>query len=96
MAARKYRPPALKKQSIKRARTAEEHRLRNNARRSMLRTSIRRVRQALTAQDKPAAETAFRMAVPIIDRMSRQGYIHPNTGARYKSRINAAIKALAA
>ncbi len=74
---------------------AEVHRLRNNMRRSMLRTSIKRVRSALVGGDRVAAEAAFRIAVPLIDRMSREGYIHKNTGARYKSRINARLKALA-
>ncbi len=63
-------------------------------RRSMLRTSIKRVRSALAEGNKTAADAAFRIAVPLIDRMSRQGYIHKNTGARYKSRINARLKAL--
>ena len=58
----------------------------------MMRTYIKKVRKAIAAGDKEAAQAAFKAAVPIIDRMAGKGLIHKNTAARYKSRINARIR----
>lgn len=78
----------------KRARQAARRRLHNNARRSMLRTSIRKVVDAIAGGDKDAATTAYQAAVPVIDRMANKGLIHKNKAARHKSRLNAKIRAL--
>ena len=78
----------------KRARQAARRRLHNNSRRSMLRTYLRRVVDAIAAGDKTAAANAYRDAVPIIDRMANKGLIHKNKAARHKSRLNAKIQAL--
>ncbi len=58
----------------------------------MMRTYIKKVRKAIAAGDREAAQSAFKAAVPIIDRLARQGLIHKNTAARYKSRLNARIR----
>jgi len=79
-------------QARKRARQAEKRRIHNRSRRSMMRTYIKKVRKAIAAGDKEAAQTAFKAAVPVIDRMAGKGLIHKNTAARYKSRINARIR----
>ena len=76
----------------KRARQSEKRRKHNASRRSMMRTYIKKVRKAIAAGDKEAAQAAFKAAVPIIDRMAGKGLIHKNTAARYKSRINARIR----
>ena len=62
----------------------------------MMRTYIKRVYYAVEAGDKAKAETAFKEAVPVIDRMANKGMIHANKAARHKSRLNARIKALSA
>ncbi len=79
-------------QARKRARQAERRRLHNRSRRSMMRTYIKKVRKAIAAGDKEAAQAMFKQAVPVIDRMAGKGLIHKNTAARYKSRINARIR----
>ncbi len=79
----------------KRARQSARRRLHNNARRSMLRSSIRKVVDAIAKGDKEAAADAYQAAVPIIDRMAGKGLIHKNKAARHKSRLNARIRALA-
>ncbi|HFD87730.1 MAG TPA: 30S ribosomal protein S20, partial [Gammaproteobacteria bacterium] len=43
---------------------------------------------------KSAAEAAYKQAVPVLDRIARQGLISKNKAARHKSRLNAQIKAL--
>lgn len=63
--------------------------------RSMLRTAIKRVRQAIEAGDQTAANDVFRKASAVIDRVADKQIIHKNKAARHKSRLSAAIKALA-
>lgn len=81
-------------QARKRARQAEVRRSHNAGRRSMLRTSIKKVVKALDANDKAAAEAAYKEMVPVLDRMSVSGMIHKNKAARHKSRLTARLKAL--
>jgi small subunit ribosomal protein S20 len=62
--------------------------------RSELRTRIKKVLRAVRQGQKETAQTAFKEAVPFIDRMIRRNIIHRNAAARQKSRLNARIKAL--
>lgn len=82
-------------QARKRARQAETRRKHNASRRSLLRTRIKQVVKAIDAGDKAAAETAYTLAVPVIDRMAGDNIIHRNKAARHKSRLNARIRAMA-
>ena len=72
----------------KRARQAEKHRLRNASQRSHVRTAIKKVLTAIESGDKSAAETAYKAAVPAIDRSVTKGLMHRNKAARHKSRLN--------
>ena len=78
----------------KRARQAESRRQHNASRRSMMRTYVKAVINAIDSKDKAAAESAFKLAVPLLDRSAQQGLINRNKAARHKSRLNAQIKAL--
>jgi small subunit ribosomal protein S20 len=82
-------------QARKRARQSVERNKHNSSLRSMLRTAIKRVRQAVTAGDKSAANEVFQKATSIIDRVADKNIIHKNKAARHKSRLNSAVKALA-
>jgi len=82
-------------QAAKRARQAEKRRQRNAARRSMMRTQIKKVLKAIKGGDKEAAGAALTAAVPVIDSTANKGLIHKNKAARHKSRLNASIKAMA-
>lgn len=82
-------------QARKRARQAVAHNKHNASIRSMMRTSIKRVRQAIESGDKAAANEVFRKASSVIDRVADKNIIHKNKAARHKSRLSAAIKALA-
>lgn len=79
----------------KRAKQAEKRRSHNASLRSMVRTYIKNVVKAVDAKDLPKAQAALVAAVPVIDRMADKGIIHKNKAARHKSRLAAAIKALA-
>lgn len=78
----------------KRARQAEVNRKHNASMRSALRTSIKNVLKAIADEDKPAAEAAYKQAVPAIDRAVSKGLIHRNKAARHKSRLNQHVRAL--
>lgn len=82
-------------QARKRVRQAEQHRQHNAAQRSMLRTFIKNTIKAIKAGDKTLAESNYKAAVPVIDKMARKGIIHANKAARHKSRLNTQIKTMA-
>lgn len=81
-------------QSKKRARQGEKSRQRNASARSMMRTYVKRTVAAIDSGDKDAAQSAYKQASPILDRMARKGLIHMNKAARQKSRLNSRIKSM--
>jgi len=81
-------------QAKKRARQAEKHRQHNSSARTMMRTHIKNTVKAIESGDKAAAESAYKVASPIIDRMARKGMIHMNKAARHKSRLNTHIRSM--
>ncbi len=82
-------------QARKRARQAVARNQHNSSMRSMMRTAIKRVRQAIEAGDQAAANEVYRKASSVIDRVADKRIIHKNKAARHKSRLSAAIKSLA-
>jgi small subunit ribosomal protein S20 len=82
--------------ALKRARQTEKKTLVNRANKSRLRTTLRGLRESIAAGDRKAAESNFRETVSIIDKAIQKGTIHKNTAARYKSRLSARLKAVAA
>ena len=81
-------------QARKRARQADKRREHNAAQRSSMRTAIKRTVAAITAGDKAQAESAYKAAVPAIDKLVSKGLVHRNQAARNKSRLNARIRAM--
>lgn len=81
-------------QAVKRARQSEKRRMQNASQRSMLRTQIKKIVQAIEEKAVDAAKAAFKAAQPVIDRSARKNLIHKNKAARIKSRLHAKIKAL--
>jgi len=82
-------------QARKRARQSVARNKHNSSMRSMLRTSIKRVRQAIDAGDKTAATEVLQKATSVIDRVADKKIIHKNKAARHKSRLAAAVRAIA-
>ena len=78
----------------KRARQAEKRRLKNASHRSMLRTHIKKVTNAITSNDKEGATKAFKEAIPVIDRMTNKGIVHKNKAARHKQQLNAQLRTM--
>ncbi|WP_028454305.1 30S ribosomal protein S20 [Chitinilyticum litopenaei] len=83
-------------QARKRARQAEVARQHNASQRSAFRTAIKKVLKAIEAGDQTAAKTVFQESVSVIDRIADKKIFHKNKAARHKSRLSAAIKAMAA
>lgn len=69
---------------------------RNKARRSVLKTSVRKVRDAIQGKDAGMAEKAYREAAQVLDRGANRKTIHRNTAARRKSRLAKQLNALKA
>lgn len=81
-------------QARKRAKQSENRRQRNAALKSEMRTALKKVRAAIQAGNKAAAQAQMRLSQGVIDSMVGKGVIHANTTSRYKSRLSAAIKSM--
>ncbi len=81
-------------QSKKRARQNVRRSAVNTARRSRIRTYLRKVEEAIASGDKDAATAALRMAQPELMRGVTKGIMHKNTASRKMSRLSARVKAL--
>ena len=81
-------------QSKKRARQNARRLEINKARRSRIRTHLRKVEEAIASGDKEAAVTALRLAQPELMRGVTKGVYHKNTASRKMSRLAARVKAI--
>lgn len=82
------------KSKIKRIGTNEKSRLRNVAVKSQLKTHVRKVREAIAAGDKDAAQTALHAASIKLDKAASKGIIHENQAANRKSALAKQVSAL--
>ena len=81
-------------QSKKRARQNARRYDVNRARRSRIRTFLRKVEEAIAAGDPAAAKAALRAAEPELMRGVTKGVLHKNTAARKISRLSTRVKSL--
>ncbi len=81
-------------QSKKRARQNEARFSVNKARRSRIRTFLRKVEEAIASGDKDAAVAALRSAQPELMRGVTKGVVHKNTASRKVSRLAARVKSI--
>jgi small subunit ribosomal protein S20 len=84
--------PSAKKRVRQIARRTEV----NKARRSRIRTFLRKVEEAIAAGNREAALAALRAAQPEIMRGVGKGVLHRNTASRKISRLHHRINALPA
>jgi small subunit ribosomal protein S20 len=82
-------------QSKKRARQSVARQTVNKARRSRIRTFIRKVEEAIAGGDAAVAAAALQAAQPELMRGVSKGVLHKNTVARKMSRLSHRVKALA-
>lgn len=84
-------------QARKRAQQNEKRRKHNASMRATTRTYVKRVHAAIESGDVEQAKAAYAEAVPVLDRAAdKGGILHKNKASRYKSRLNAQIKAMSA
>ena len=81
-------------QSQKRARQTERRTAVNKARRSRIRTFLRKVEEAIAGDDAQVAAQALQAAQPELMRGVTKGVVHKNTASRKISRLAARVKAL--
>ena len=82
-------------QAKKRARQNEKRFQINKARRSRIRTYLRKVEEAIESGDKDASVAALKAAQPELMRGVTKGVFHKNTASRKMSRLSARVNALA-
>ncbi len=82
--------------ALKRVRQTKTRTEVNRSNRSRVRTSLRALRDAIAKGDATAAQAQYRSTVSALDKSVQKGILHDNTASRYKSRLNARLKALAA
>ena len=78
----------------KRIRQTRRRTERNQARKSRMRTFVKKVETAIAKGDKGEATDALRAAQPELQRAAGKGVTHSNTVARKLSRLSARIKAI--
>jgi len=66
----------------------------NTARKSRMRTFIKKVEQAVDSGDAKAAQEALQKVQPELSRGVAKGVIHKNTAARKMSQLSAKVKAV--
>lgn len=81
-------------QSKKRARQNARRLEINKARRSRIRTFLRKVEEAIASGNKDAAAAALKAAQPELMRGVTKGVYHKNTASRKMSRLASRVKAI--
>ena len=83
-------------QAKKRIRQTNRHSAVNRARRSAIRTELRKVEEAIASGDRSAAQSAFRQMQPQLMAGVNKRVLEKNTMSRTLSRLSKRIKAMAA
>lgn len=68
----------------------------NTASRTRLRSSLKKLRAAIAANDAGQAQSLLSETVSIIDKSVQKGVLHHNTAARHKARLTTHVNKLAA
>lgn len=69
---------------------------RNRAKRSELRTALKKLRAALAAKNPEQAKAALQPAVRLLDRAGRRGLVKKNSTSRSVSRLTRAVASVSA
>lgn len=80
----------------KRARQNANARVRNRARKSIVKTQIKRYEQTLATGNLESAQEQFKQLTRKLDKVSTTSTMHRNTASRLKSRMARRLNALKA
>ena len=86
--------PVVHTSTIKRARQAEQRRLRNKAVLSRVKGVVKKARAAIHEKDGEATKTQLHAAQVALHKASSKGVLHRNTASRRLSRLARAANAL--
>lgn len=78
----------------KRAKQAEKRRLRNMARKTAIKTAMRKVHDALEGNDVASAKNLLKDVQAQLSRARGKGVLHRNTAARKMSRLARRVSAV--
>lgn len=87
--------PVVHKSTIKRARQAEVRHLRNRARLSLVKGTVKKVVAAIEEKNPETAKASLREATAALHKAVTKGVLKPNTASRRISRLAARVNALA-
>jgi small subunit ribosomal protein S20 len=79
--------------SLKRSRQTVTKTAVNRANKSKLRSTLRAMREAIAGGDAKTLGKTYSETVSVLDKSVQKGVLHKNTASRYKSRLNARVKA---
>ncbi len=80
--------------AIKRAKQNEKRRVRNLNIKTLVKSSIKKVRAAVEKEDAEEARKALQKAIPVIQKARTKGVLHANTSARKISRLTREVNTL--
>ena len=80
------------KSAIKRVKVSKTKTLKNSIKKSVLKTTIKKCKQAIATNDASAA-TVLKTAFETIDKSAAKNILHKNTAARRKSKLAKAYNA---
>ena len=82
------------KSATKAARQAVRRTAVNKSRSSQLKSSVRKVEEAIAAGNKEAAKAALAAAEPVLMRSAQKQVVHKKAASRKVSRLTARLKAM--
>jgi small subunit ribosomal protein S20 len=85
---------ASHKSALKRIKQTRQREELNRMHQTRLRHQIRKLREAIAGKDKAAAQALLQPTLSLIDHSIHKGVLHPNTAARYKSRLSLRFNSL--
>ncbi|MGA2468086.1 MAG: 30S ribosomal protein S20 [Thermodesulfobacteriota bacterium] len=85
---------AIHLSALKRARQNQKRRLRNLHIKTTVKSSIKKVREALEGKDVEGAQKALLKTIPLIQKAHSKGVFHKNTSTRKISRLTREVNAL--
>jgi small subunit ribosomal protein S20 len=68
----------------------------NKARRTRMKSEVRKVEEAIVSGNKQAAADALKLAEPVLARTGQKGIVHKSTASRKISRLTQRVKAMTA
>lgn len=84
------------KSALKRNRQSLVRRARNRVNKTKVKTAIRAVHEAIENQAVEEAQTALKVAIPVIQRAASKGTLHKKTASRKVSRLTKRVNGFVA